>query len=113
MYAGWLATLDPEGQEEQRWPAAISVGTNPTFDGRERTVEAYALDRDDLDLYGMHVAVDFAARLRGMVRFDSAGALSEQMQPRRRRGARPGRRHLRRTRRGPQPGDPAFSDRPA
>ncbi len=80
VYAGWLATLDAEGQEEQRWPAAISVGTNPTFDGRERTVEAYALDRDDLDLYGMHVAVDFAARLRGMVRFDSVGALTEQMQ---------------------------------
>ena len=80
VYAGWLASLDPAGQEEQRWPAAISVGTNPTFDGRERTVEAYALDRDDLDLYGTHVAVDFAARLRGMVRFDSAGALTEQMQ---------------------------------
>jgi riboflavin kinase/FMN adenylyltransferase len=79
VYAGWLTSLDPSGQEEQRWPAAISVGTNPTFDGRERTVEAYALDRDDLDLYGMHVAVDFAARLRGMVRFDSADALAEQM----------------------------------
>ncbi len=79
VYAGWLASLDAEGQEEQRWPAAISVGTNPTFDGRERTVEAYALDRDDLDLYGLHMAVDFGARLRGMVRFDSAGALAEQM----------------------------------
>ena len=79
VYAGWLVSLDAEGQEEQRWPAAISVGTNPTFDGREQTVEAYALDRDDLDLYGLHMAVDFAARLRGMVRFDSAGALTEQM----------------------------------
>jgi riboflavin kinase / FMN adenylyltransferase len=79
VYAGWLVSLDAEGQEEQRWPAAISVGTNPTFDGRERTVEAYALDRDDLDLYGLHMAVDFTARLRGMVRFDSAGALTEQM----------------------------------
>ena len=62
-----------------RWPAAISIGTNPTFDGRERTVEAYALDRDDLDLYGAHVAVDFTARLRGMVRFDSVQDLIEQM----------------------------------
>ncbi len=79
VYAGWLVSLDAEGQEEQRWPAAISVGTNPTFDGREQTVEAYALDRDDLDLYGLHMAVDFTARLRGMVRFDSAGALTEQM----------------------------------
>jgi riboflavin kinase/FMN adenylyltransferase len=79
VYAGWLVSLDAEGQEEQRWPAAISVGTNPTFDGREQTVEAYALDRDDLDLYGLHMAVDFTARLRGMVRFDSAGALTAQM----------------------------------
>jgi riboflavin kinase/FMN adenylyltransferase len=79
VYAGWLASLDSDGRETARWPAAISVGTNPTFEGRDRTVEAYALDRDDLDLYGVHVAVDFAARLRGMVRFDSAAALVEQM----------------------------------
>jgi riboflavin kinase/FMN adenylyltransferase len=79
VYAGWLASLDSDGRETTRWPAAISVGTNPTFEGRDRTVEAYALDRDDLDLYGVHVAVDFAARLRGMVRFDSAAALVEQM----------------------------------
>jgi riboflavin kinase / FMN adenylyltransferase len=79
VYAGWLASLDAEGQETARWPAAISIGTNPTFDGQHRVVEAYALDRDDLDLYGVHVAVDFAARLRGMVRFDSADALVAQM----------------------------------
>jgi riboflavin kinase / FMN adenylyltransferase len=82
VYAGWLSVLgEQEGQEyeEALWPAAISVGTNPTFDGRERVVEAYALDRDDLELYGVHVGVDFAARLRGMERFSSAGALAEQM----------------------------------
>jgi riboflavin kinase/FMN adenylyltransferase len=79
VYAGWLASLDADGQETARWPAAISIGTNPTFDGRHRVVEAYALDRDDLDLYGAHVAVDFAARLRGMVRFDSVDALVAQM----------------------------------
>jgi riboflavin kinase/FMN adenylyltransferase len=42
-------------------------------------VEAYALDRDDLDLYGVHVAVDFTARLRGMDKFDSVDALIAQM----------------------------------
>jgi riboflavin kinase/FMN adenylyltransferase len=42
-------------------------------------VEAYALDRDDLDLYGAHVAIDFTARLRGTARFDSVDALVEQM----------------------------------
>jgi riboflavin kinase / FMN adenylyltransferase len=79
VYAGRLVAFGPGGQEQERWPAAISVGTNPTFDGRERTVEAYALDRDDLDLYGVHVAVDFEARLRGMIRFDSVADLVEQM----------------------------------
>jgi riboflavin kinase/FMN adenylyltransferase len=79
VYAGWLMTLDENGLPAQRWPAAISVGTNPTFDGQHRVVEAYALDRDDLDLYGVHVAVDFTARLRGMVRFDTVSALIAQM----------------------------------
>jgi riboflavin kinase / FMN adenylyltransferase len=79
VYAGWLASLAADGAELHRWPAAISVGTNPTFDGVDRTVEAYALDRDDLDLYDAPVAVEFAARLRGQVRFSSAAELAEQM----------------------------------
>jgi riboflavin kinase / FMN adenylyltransferase len=79
IYAGWLTRLDTDGAELDRWPAAISVGTNPTFDGRERTVEAYALDRDDLDLYGDHVAVDFVARLRATVKFASVAELVSQM----------------------------------
>ena len=58
--------------------AAISVGSNPTFEGTERRVEAYALDFD-ADLYGTHVAVEFVARLRGMVRFDSVEELRSQM----------------------------------
>ena len=79
IYAGWLASLDEDGRETERWPAAISIGTNPTFGEGERSVEAYALDRTDLDLYGMHAAIDFTARLRGTLRFDSVDALVEQM----------------------------------
>jgi riboflavin kinase / FMN adenylyltransferase len=79
VYAGWLIGLDDDGTEQERWPAAISVGTNPTFDGRERTVEAYALDRDDLDLYGRHMAADFVTRIRGQARFESVDELIEQM----------------------------------
>jgi riboflavin kinase/FMN adenylyltransferase len=79
VYAGWLISLDGEGEERERWPAAISVGTNPTFDGRERTVEAYALDRDDLDLYGTQMAADFVTRIRGQARFDSVAELISQM----------------------------------
>ena len=77
--ASELGTLDAAGAELSRWPAAISIGTNPTFDGQARTVEAYALDRTDLDLYGLHAAIDFAVRLRGTLRFDSVDALVEQM----------------------------------
>jgi len=79
VYAGWLASLAADGAETERWPAAISVGTNPTFDGVDRTVEAYALDRDDLDLYGVHVAVEFVRRLRGQARFSTVDELIAQM----------------------------------
>ncbi|HEY1134663.1 MAG TPA: bifunctional riboflavin kinase/FAD synthetase [Nocardioides sp.] len=76
VYAGRLRRLDT-GEE---LPAAISVGTNPTFAGeRERRVESYVLDRDDLELYGVEVEVSFVAHLRGMVRFDGVDALVDQM----------------------------------
>jgi len=79
IYAGWLVRLEADGSEQERWPAAISVGPNATFGEAERTVEAYALDRDDLDLYGAHVAIDFITRLRGTERFDSVEDLVAQM----------------------------------
>ena len=81
VYAGWLRRLDrPDGPEAEALPAAISVGTNPTFDGeRERRVESYVLDRDDLELYGLEVEVAFVARIRGMLRFDSVEDLVTQM----------------------------------
>ena len=78
VYAGWVTRLDLP--DAPRWPAAISVGTNPTFDGVERRVEAYVLDRDDLELYGVEVAIDFYARLRGQVKYAGREALITQMQ---------------------------------
>jgi riboflavin kinase / FMN adenylyltransferase len=76
VYAGWLTRLDIPSP---RWPAAISVGSNPTFDGVERRIEAYVLDRDDLELYGVEVAIEFYSRIRGQVRFSGIGPLIEQM----------------------------------
>lgn len=73
VYAGWLLA------EGERMPAAVSVGTNPQFDGDARTVEAYALDRTDLELYGKHVAVEFHTYLRGQERFATVDALLERM----------------------------------
>ena len=80
IYAGWLASLDGEGRDSQR----LASGDLDRHQSRrsatgDRTVEAYALDRNDLDLYGVHAAIDFGARLRGTLRFDSVDALVEQM----------------------------------
>jgi riboflavin kinase/FMN adenylyltransferase len=76
VYAGWLRRSDTG----ERYPAAISVGTNPTFDGeRERRVESYVLDRDDLELYDVEVEVSFVDRIRGMERFDGVEALIDTM----------------------------------
>jgi riboflavin kinase / FMN adenylyltransferase len=79
IYAGWL--VDEAGT---RWPAAISVGSNPTFDGVSRQVEAHVIDRpeeriEDFDLYGQTVVVEFVTRLRGMVAYRGPEALVEQM----------------------------------
>ncbi|MCM0677925.1 bifunctional riboflavin kinase/FAD synthetase [Micromonospora phytophila] len=59
--------------------AAVSIGTNPTFSGRERRVEAYALDFSG-DLYGERLALDFVAHLRGQIRYDSIEPLIAQME---------------------------------
>ena len=80
VYAGWLLRLDVAPDDPDRTlPAAVSVGTNPTFDGQQRRVEAYVLDRTDLDLYGERVVVEFVDRLRPTLRFDGVDALVEQM----------------------------------
>lgn len=74
VYAGWLSV----GNE--RWPAAISIGTNPTFPGvRGRQVEAYALDKTDLELYDLEAMVEFGYRLRDTLKFDGLEPLLEQM----------------------------------
>ena len=79
VYAGWLRVLAAAGPEAGLMPAAISVGTNPQFGEEPRRVESYVLDRDDLELYGHLVAVEFVDRVRGQERFDSVDALVEQI----------------------------------
>jgi len=86
VYAGWLrrvlradGTPVAAGEPDTVLPAAVSIGTNPTFDGVERRVEAYVLDRDDLDLYDEQVVVELVERLRPTLRFDSVDALLERM----------------------------------
>jgi riboflavin kinase/FMN adenylyltransferase len=81
VYAAHLVVA-PYTAHAVTYPAAVSVGTNPTFDGVERRVEAYVMGdapgtHPDLDLYGAHVAVDFVARIRGQIRFEGPDALAD------------------------------------
>ena len=74
VYAGWLTV------GINRWPSAISIGTNPTFDGdRARQVEAYALDQVGLNLYDQGATIEFGWRLRDTLKFDGLEPLLEQM----------------------------------
>ncbi|MFL6130915.1 MAG: bifunctional riboflavin kinase/FAD synthetase [Mycobacteriales bacterium] len=72
IYAGWAVLRG------KRLPAAISVGTNPTFEGKDRTVEAFILDFDE-DIYGVELGVEFVERIRGMEKFDRVEDLVDQM----------------------------------
>jgi riboflavin kinase/FMN adenylyltransferase len=74
VYAGWLTV------GINFWPAAISIGTNPTFEGdRGRQVEAYALDQEGLDLYDKNASIEFGWYLRPTLKFDGLEPLLEQM----------------------------------
>jgi riboflavin kinase/FMN adenylyltransferase len=74
VYAGWLTV------GINFWPAAISIGTNPTFEGdRGRQVEAYALDQQGLDLYDKSASIEFGWYLRPTLKFDGLESLLEQM----------------------------------
>ncbi|MDQ6687595.1 MAG: bifunctional riboflavin kinase/FAD synthetase [Actinomycetota bacterium] len=81
VYAGWLRRLDDaDAPATESMPAALSVGTNPTFAGeRDRRVEAYVLDRTDLELYDVLVEISFVHRIRQMSRFDSVDELVAAM----------------------------------
>ncbi len=74
VYAGYLVRASGE-----RLVAAVSIGTNPTFDGVSRRVEAYVLGRHDYDFYGERVAVELVRRLRPTLRFDGVEPLVAQM----------------------------------
>lgn len=60
------------------YPAAVSLGPNPTFDDKELKVEVYLVGFE-ATIYGQPIEVDFLARLREIRQFDSADALIGQM----------------------------------
>lgn len=73
IYASWLSVAGT------RYPAVTSIGTNPTFGGHQRRVEAHVPDRFDLDLYGRSADLDLVRRQRPTLTFDSAAELVDQM----------------------------------
>jgi riboflavin kinase/FMN adenylyltransferase len=86
VYAAWLVrggdgragSGAPGGDGPQALPASVSIGTNPTFSGRERRVEAYVLDFAG-DLYGERVSLDFVRQLREQRRYDGIEPLVAQI----------------------------------
>ena len=77
VYAGWARFSG----ETQAYPAAISVGTNPTFKGNSRRVEAHVLDKEfgEFDVYDRHMDLEFVARIRGQVTFTGMDELVVKM----------------------------------
>ncbi len=75
---GYDAKLDVSSYS-LRLPAAISVGTNPTFDGqRSRQVEAFVLNQNKwIDLYGQRAKVEFCKFLRPTVKFSGESWLED------------------------------------
>jgi riboflavin kinase/FMN adenylyltransferase len=62
----------------ERHAGVASVGTRPTVGGTEWLLEVHVFDHEAA-LYGARLDVDFIARLRDEVRFDSLEAMTAQM----------------------------------
>ena len=75
VYAVWAQIVD-SGREAM--PAMMNIGTRPTFDGRNRTLEVNIFDFDG-DLYSQTVIITFVARLREERKFESPEALMAQL----------------------------------
>jgi riboflavin kinase/FMN adenylyltransferase len=71
VYSGWLYA------DSRRYPAALSVGINETFQAVPRLVEGYVLDQTDLDLYGKIVDFEYVDFVRATEKFDGVESLIE------------------------------------
>lgn len=89
------ANLEPDSQEKlipasgayavwamvdgQRMPAMMNIGTRPTFEGKQQTLEVHIL-KDVGNLYGQKMTVEFVRRLRAEQRFGSRDELVAQLE---------------------------------
>lgn len=84
VYAGWFTIrdgrpIDGNMERDVAYPAAISVGVNPTFGTEPRSVESFLLDRE-ADLYGHTADVSFVGHIRDMVKFNSVEELTDAIE---------------------------------
>ncbi len=73
VYAGWLYA------DGERYPTALSVGINETFQAVPRLIEAHVIDRNDLDLYEKIVTLEYVAFIRKVAKFDGVDSLVAQI----------------------------------
>ncbi len=69
VYAGWLYA------DDERYPAALSVGINETFQAVPRLIEAHVIDRNDIDLYDKVVSLEYVDFVRPAAKFDGVESL--------------------------------------
>ena len=72
-YAVWAMV------DGHRMPAMMNIGTRPTFEGRQQTLEVHIL-KEVGNLYGQSMTVEFVSRLRAEQRFDTREALIAQLE---------------------------------
>lgn len=60
-------------------PAILNIGTNPTFQRQQTTIEAHIIGFEG-DIYGRKVRVKFGRKLRDEQRFESVEALQKQLE---------------------------------
>ena len=73
VYAGWLYA------DGERYPAALSVGINETFQAVPRLVEAHVIDHVDLDLYDKVVSLEYVDYIRPPAKFDGVESLVKEI----------------------------------
>ena len=71
VYAGWLYV------DNERYPTALSVGINETFQAVPRLVEAHVIDHTGLDLYEKVVTLEYVEFIRRAAKFDGVESLVE------------------------------------
>lgn len=69
VYAGWLYV------DDQKLPAAHSVGINETFQAVPRLVESFVIDHTGLDLYDKTVTIEYVEFVRPAAKFDGVESL--------------------------------------